>query len=68
MPNMTGDKLAIEMIRIRSDIPINLYTGFSKNISEETASMIGIKPLANKPIIQSDLTQTVRRVFDESKG
>ena len=29
MPKMTGDQLARELMKIRSDIPIILYTGFS---------------------------------------
>ena len=36
MPHMAGDKLARELIRIRSHIPIILCTGYSKRISEET--------------------------------
>ena len=42
MPNMTGDMLAIELRKIRPDIPVILCTGYSKKISEETAPEIGI--------------------------
>lgn len=67
MPNLAGDKLAIELIKIRSDIPIILCTGYSKNITDEKARQIGIKALAYKPIIKSDLAKTVRRVLDGAK-
>lgn len=66
MPNMTGDKLAIELMKIRSDIPVILCTGYSKKMSEETASKIGIKALAYKPIVKADLAKTVRKVLDEA--
>jgi nitrogen-specific signal transduction histidine kinase/ActR/RegA family two-component response regulator len=68
MPSMTGDELATELIRIRSDIPIILCTGYSKKISAETASTIGIRAFAYKPIVTADLAKTVRKVLDEDKA
>ena len=68
MPNMTGDKLAVELMKIRPDIPVILCTGYSKNVSDETAFEIGIKDFAYKPVVKADLAKTVRRVLDESKG
>lgn len=67
MPNMTGDRLAMELIAYRPDIPIILCTGYSKNISDQTATQIGIKAFAYKPMAKADLAKTVRRVLDESK-
>ena len=67
MPNLTGDALAIKSMRIRQDIPIILCTGYSKKISNETASQIGIKAFVYKPILQSDFVKTVRKVLDEAK-
>lgn len=66
MPNMTGDQLAIEFMKIRNDIPVILCTGYSKKISEGTASEIGIKAFAYKPIVKVDLAKTVRKVLDET--
>ena len=68
MPNMTGDKLAMELIKIRPDIPIILCTGYSKRISEETAKEIGIKAFAYETLVKADLAKTVRKVLDEAKG
>ena len=68
MPNMTGDELAIELMRIRSDIPVILCTGYSKKISDETASKIGIKAFAYKPVVKADLAKTVRKVLDGAKN
>ena len=68
MPNLTGDKLAVELMKIRPDIPVILCTGYSKKISDETASEIGIKAFAYKPVVKADLAKTVRKVLDEAKS
>ena len=67
MPNMTGDRLAIELMKISPDIPVILCTGYSKKISDETASEIGIKAFTYKPVVKADLAKTVRKVLDENK-
>jgi PAS domain S-box-containing protein len=68
MPNMTGDKLAVELMKTRQDIPVILCTGYSKKISDEIASEIGIKAFAYKPVVKADLAKTVRKVLDEAKS
>ncbi len=67
MPNMTGDILAIELMKIRPDIPVVLCTGFSKKISSETASELGIKAFTYKPLAKADLARIIRNVLDEAK-
>jgi len=67
IPNMTGDKFAVELIKIRPDIPIILCTGFSKKISKETVLEIGVKAFALKPIDMTKLAKTVRKVLDDAK-
>lgn len=68
MPNMTGDVLAKQLMETRPDIPVILYTGYSKKISDRTAREIGIKAFAHKPIVKADLANTVRKVLDDAKG
>ena len=68
MPNMTGDKLTIELMKIRLNMPVILCTGYSKKISEESAAEIGIKAFAFKPSINADLAKTVRKVLDEANN
>ncbi|MFO7557652.1 MAG: CHASE domain-containing protein [Desulfobacterales bacterium] len=68
MPNMTGDTLAVELMKTRSDIPVILCTGYSKKISDETEFKIGIKAFVYKPIVMTDLAKTVRKVLDETNG
>ena len=67
MPNMTGEKLAQEIISIRPDIPIILCTGFSERIDRERARALGIKEFLMKPALNRDIAQTVRNVLDQAK-
>ena len=63
MPNMTGDKLARAMIKIRPNIPIILCTGFSERVTAKSAGEIGIKKLAMKPLVMRDLAEAIREVL-----
>ncbi len=64
MPQMTGDKLAVELKRIREDIRVILCTGYSNKISAEIAREIGISAFTYKPFLRDDLAKTVREVLD----
>ncbi len=41
MPKLTGDKIGIELLSIRKDIPIILCSGLNKGLSKESANKIG---------------------------
>jgi two-component system, cell cycle sensor histidine kinase and response regulator CckA len=56
------------LMKIRPDIPIILCTGYSKKISNETASEIGIKAFAYKPMVKAELAKTIRKILDETKS
>ena len=64
MPNMTGEKLAGEIMKIRPDLPVILCTGFSESISEEKAKALGLAEFLMKPLAVDALAQTIRRVLD----
>ena len=66
MPIITGDQLAEKLIKIKPDIPLILFTGYSKKISAETASRFGVKAFAYKPIVKEKLAKMVRDVLDEA--
>ena len=68
MPHMTGDKFAVKLMKIRSDIPVILCTGYSKKISGEQVAEIGIKAYVMKPLVMREFANTVRKVLDEAKG
>ncbi len=63
MPNMTGDRFAMEVMKIRPDIPVIICTGFSEKISKEKADVLGIKGLLLKPFIMKDLAKKIREVL-----
>ena len=65
MPNMTGEKLAKELMKIRPDIPIILCTGFSEQITEKEVKEIGIREFVMKPLVMRDLAKSIRKVLAE---
>ncbi|MCK4542738.1 MAG: PAS domain S-box protein [Spirochaetales bacterium] len=65
MPIMTGEQLAAEIMKIRSDIPIILCTGFSEMMSEEKAKSLGIKGFLMKPVVMKDFSNMIRKVLDK---
>ncbi len=67
MPKMAGDKLAVEMMKIRRDIPVILLTGYSKKISRESALKLGISALVYKPVQKAEFLAIVRSVLDAAR-
>jgi CheY-like chemotaxis protein len=65
MPVMTGDELALKVMKVRPDIPVMLCTGYSEHISEEEAKRVGIREFVMKPLEMTKLAQTIRRVLDQ---
>jgi PAS domain S-box-containing protein len=66
MPNITGDKLAREIVAIRQEVPIIICTGFSEKVSREEVKAIGVKDFLMKPVALSELTEKVRKALDAS--
>jgi len=64
MPKMTGDRLAMELLKIRPDLPIILCTGYNAKISRDKVAQIGIRALVHKPLALPELAATVRTVLD----
>jgi PAS domain S-box-containing protein len=65
MPNLSGLELAMEIRKIRPELPIILCSGYSSAITEEEALTSGIKKYVMKPVDIKTLTQLVREVLDE---
>jgi DNA-binding NtrC family response regulator len=66
MPKMSGDKLAVEMIKIQPGIPILLCTGYSKSMTDEKTKSLGIKGFIEKPLVIKDLARKIREVLDKA--
>ena len=68
MPNMSGEVLARELVKIRSDIPILLCTGFSEIMSQKEAAYMGIQGILPKPVVMKALSQKIREVLDRQQA
>ena len=62
MPRMTGTTLAQEMLEIRQNIPIILYTGRAA-VSDARAKAVGIREFITKPMTGHTLIDVVQRVL-----
>ncbi|MCF8089197.1 MAG: response regulator, partial [Desulfotignum sp.] len=68
MPDMSGERMAQEIIQVRYDMPIIICTGHSDCMDENRAMELGIKAFIMKPIGMAELTKIVRKVLDDVKG
>ena len=68
MPNLSGAKLAAEILKIRADLPVILCTGYSSVVSMESALAMGVKAYLAKPVERKTMAQTVRAVLDNKAG
>jgi|GEM_PF-2286315 len=67
MPDLTGEKFAVELKQIRKDIPVILCTGFSSKISVGTVESMGVDGFLMKPVGKKDLLKTIRSLLDGKK-
>ncbi len=65
MPDMTGIDLSAKLLKIRDNIPIMLYTGFSELITEEDVRKAGIRDFVMKPISLREIAFRIRKILDE---
>jgi PAS domain S-box-containing protein len=65
MPNMTGDVLARELMRLRPDVPVIVCSGFSEELNEQNARSMGIREFVMKPLVMRKLADTIRNVLDK---
>jgi PAS domain S-box-containing protein len=66
MPDLTGDKLARAILKIRPEMPIILCTGFSRLINEERARSLGIHSFLMKPLTLPQIATVVRDALDQA--
>ncbi|WP_163338573.1 DUF3365 domain-containing protein [Desulfopila sp. IMCC35008] len=63
MPSLTGYNLAIELMKIRPDIPVIICTGYNSNIDSEKAKSIGVRFCISKPVEKDELARTIREAL-----
>jgi len=61
---MTGDRMALEMLQIRTDLPVIMCTGFNEMINRESARAIGIQAFLMKPFLKNEMAQVIRELLD----
>lgn len=66
MPGITGSELARMMLQIRPDLAIILCTGYSNQINEDSAKLLGIKEFVLKPLTKRGIAGLLRKVLDGS--
>jgi PAS domain S-box-containing protein len=66
MPQMSGVRLASELLRIRPDLPVILCTGNTDNVNPHEVGLIGIRDILTKPVTIQDLANSVRNALDGS--
>ncbi len=64
MPDMTGEKLAGELKKIRSDIPVVLCSGHHQYASNQDLLARGLDYICSKPISNQELANVVRKALD----
>ncbi|MCF8146754.1 MAG: response regulator [Deltaproteobacteria bacterium] len=68
MPDMTGDRLAQEMLKIRPGMPIIIYSGFVEKSVRQRVKSTGARAFIEKPLTAEKLARTVREVLDRGIG
>jgi len=64
MPYMRGTDLAEKMLKIRSDIPIILCTGYNDSLPLEKVNSLGIKDMLFKPFTIASLEEVIQQALN----
>lgn len=64
MPLMTGCEMAREMLKIRSDLPIIMVSGYSELVDEQAALRLGIRAFIRKPLSLDALFEAVTKALN----
>ncbi len=64
MPELTGDKLVVEIKNLRPEIPVILCTGFSEKIFDGRAGIGKPDKILLKPFGMDDLVKNIRYLLD----
>ena len=66
MPLMTGDRMALEMMSLRPDLPVIICTGFNELLSNQRVQELGIRALLMKPFLKNEAARVIRHVLDQA--
>lgn len=63
MPGINGLDLSREILKVKPEMPIILCTGFSDQITRESAISTGICEFLNKPVTLKNLSSIVEKIL-----
>jgi DNA-binding NtrC family response regulator len=63
MPGLKGTQLAVQLLKIKDDIPIILITGHGNMISLEQVRDSGVRATLIKPVLREDLKIVLERLL-----
>jgi len=64
MPQLTGDKLVSEVLKIRPDISVIITSGFTDSVVNDIFNQASNRVFIPKPFQPRELANTVRQVLD----
>ena len=68
MPHMTGFDFGKEILRIKPDVPVILYTGYPDLYDMDKAKEMGFRDLIKKPLLMCDMAEAIRCVLDRGNS
>jgi CheY-like chemotaxis protein len=67
MPELVGTELALEIRRLRPDIPIIVMSGYSGGRLAQRAGSAGVNEVLRKPLQRRDLAESLARVLGSTR-
>jgi CheY-like chemotaxis protein len=61
MPEMTGTELAVELHKIRPQLPVILMTGYAGPVRSNRLQNVGIREILKKPLLSAALSYCLAR-------
>ncbi len=61
MPYMTGIELAKNILKLKPEIPVILFTGYKDLLIPEKMESIGIYEILTKPFTQKEMASSIKR-------
>ncbi|MFO7871066.1 MAG: PAS domain S-box protein [Kiritimatiellia bacterium] len=68
MPDMSGDNVALEVKKLRADVPVIMLTGFGTVMKENGEKPHGVDEVVGKPVTRKELQKAISRVLTRNVG
>ena len=59
MPEMNGDELSREILKINPDVPVIMCSGYSSEFGSNDARKLGVKRFIRKPLMKKDFASLI---------